>query len=221
MTAPSEENGTELAAQTLGTLHILAVKGAARTDLLAAADGRGVAELTGELELLQDRGYATHLPKRNMWRISADGRSKHAAVLEHEVPAAVRPQLDAEYHKFLSLNHRFKALCTRWQVRDGGPNDHCDPGYDGALVEELGEVHQEAAQVITQLDQARGHLGRYQVRLAQALERVRGGELKAFTGVLTESYHEVWMDLHRDLLLTLRIDREDEATAGNITGAAR
>jgi hypothetical protein len=202
-------------------LHVLAVKGAARLPLLAAADGRAESELAVELERLKEAGHAAHLPRREMWRITPDGRAAHTAWLETEVPAEARQRLEPGHGRFLPLNHRFKEMCTRWQLRGGEPNDHTDAGYDAALVAELSGLHEESTRLLAELAAVRPGFARYAERLAAALDRLRGGETNAFTGVMCESYHDVWMDLHRDLLLTLRIEREAEEAAGEAAGAAR
>lgn len=40
----------------------------------------------------------------------------------------------------------------------------------------------------------------YGPRLEGALERFRDGDDRALVGVMKESYHDVWMELHHDLL---------------------
>ena len=55
-------------------------------------------------------------------------------------------------------------------------------------------------------------LSPYGTRLRTAAERVMGGERNLFTGVMCGSYHDVWMELHEDLILTLRIDRTSEGS---------
>ena len=55
-------------------------------------------------------------------------------------------------------------------------------------------------------------LSPYATRLRSAAERVAGGERNLFTGVMCGSYHDVWMELHEDLILTLRIDRTSEGS---------
>jgi hypothetical protein len=81
-------------------------------------------------------------------------------------------------------------------------------------VAELAELHPDAGAVIADLSSASPRFARYQDRLADALARVRAGEVRAFTGVMCDSYHDVWMELHRDLLLCLRIDRAEEEARG-------
>jgi hypothetical protein len=188
-------------------LHILAIKGMASTDALAAAAGR---DAGGELDRLRDDGFATFLERRGVWRITPEGRSHHAELLDNEVPAATRDRLRLAYEDFVPLNRRFKDICTRWQMRGGSPNDHADASYDKALIAELGELHPDAEAVIADLSGAHERFARYRDRLAGALERVLAGEVRALTGVMCDSYHDIWMELHRDLLLCLRIDRAEE-----------
>ena len=55
-------------------------------------------------------------------------------------------------------------------------------------------------------------LGGYRPRLEQAYDRLRNGDADAFTGVSCGSYHDIWMELHQDLILTLGIDRLAEGS---------
>ena len=43
-------------------------------------------------------------------------------------------------------------------------------------------------------------------------QRVDAGDVRMFTGVMCGSYHDVWMELHEDLILTLGIDRATEGS---------
>ena len=55
-------------------------------------------------------------------------------------------------------------------------------------------------------------MGRYNTRLASAAAAVAAGETKRFTGVMCESFHDVWMELHEDLIVVQRIDRTAEGS---------
>ena len=55
-------------------------------------------------------------------------------------------------------------------------------------------------------------LAPYGPRLEQSCRRVVAGETKMFTGVMCGSYHDVWMELHEDLILTQGIDRAAEGS---------
>ena len=41
---------------------------------------------------------------------------------------------------------------------------------------------------------------------------MQAGDHHLFTGVMCGSYHDVWMELHEDLILTLGIDRAKEGS---------
>ena len=49
----------------------------------------------------------------------------------------------------------------------------------------------------------------YALRLTRALERFKGGDGAALARPLSGSYHDVWMELHQDLLLSLAKERGD------------
>ncbi len=52
----------------------------------------------------------------------------------------------------------------------------------------------------------------YGPRLESVLVRIQDGESNMFTGVMCGSYHDVWMELHEDLMLTQGIDRAGEGS---------
>lgn len=191
-------------------LHALVLKGMVTPGALAASAARDQEDLLQELDRLRADGFATRLDRRGVWRITPQGRGRHAELLEDDIPAEARQRLRLGYERFLPLNLGVKQACTSWQLRDGAPNDHADPEYDAALIAELGELHRQAAVVLTELAQVRKRFARYSSRLREALTRVCDGDPKAFTGVMCESYHDTWMELHHDLLLSLKLDRAAE-----------
>lgn len=208
-------------ASRFAVLHALSIKGTARLDAIAAVLACDPDDALGELDGLRRDGLAVHLERRDSWRLTPQGRDRHAALLEDDTAGAVRQRMYPGYERFLPLNLRFKDMCTRWQIRHGQPNDHTDPRYDQAIVAELGELHAQARPVIADLARQRDRFGRYANRLDDALGRLRAGEPNAFTGVLCGSYHDVWMELHRDLLLSLRVDRADEEARHAAAGVGR
>jgi hypothetical protein len=198
-------------------LHLLAIKGMAAADPLVAqltASGHEREDVLTELDKLRTDGLATHMERRGLWRVTPEGRRRHAALLDDDLADGARERLRLGYEQFLPVNGRFKELCTRWQLRDGAANDHTDPAYDRARIVELGTLHEESMPVVAQLTTVRPRFGRYADGLTRALNRLRVGEQQAFTGVLCDSYHDLWMELHRDLLVSLKIEREAEERAG-------
>jgi hypothetical protein len=69
-----------------------------------------------------------------------------------------------------------------------------------------------AQPIVASLGAALARLSPYGPRLAQTCQRLAAGETNMFTGVMCGSYHDVWMELHEDLILTQGIDRAAEGS---------
>ncbi|TQC43494.1 hypothetical protein EEB14_42730 [Rhodococcus sp. WS4] len=85
---------------------------------------------------------------------------------------------------------------------DDTPKDHSDPGYDAVLVEQLAATDAELVAPLTELSETLPRFARYLPRLAAALDRVRSGDNAAFARPMYDSYHDIWMELHEDLILS-------------------
>lgn len=120
--------------------------------------------------------------------------------------------LGSAYADFLVLNDMLKQACTNWQMRDGEPNAHDDATYDESCIGALDALHARAMPVMTALANEVHRLERYGDRLGRALDALREGDTTRFTGVMCESYHDVWMELHEDLILLQGIDRTAEGS---------
>jgi hypothetical protein len=147
-----------------------------------------------------------------MYGLLPDGKLRQEALLDSYADESLRAALDQPYLDFLVLNDAFKALCTTWQMRDDVPNDHSDTDYDRGCIERLEGLNADAQPVIAAFAAAERRLARYGPRLTMASRRVAGGETKQFTGVMCESFHDVWMELHEDLIVLQRIDRTHEGS---------
>jgi hypothetical protein len=113
--------------------------------------------------------------------------------------------------RFSDLNARFKELCTDWQLRrrdaDQVPNDHQDAAYDRSVIDGLIALDGEVQPVCGGLGQALHRMAGYGPRLGRALERLRAGDRDGFTRPLANSYHDIWMELHEDMIITLGLVR--------------
>ena len=76
----------------------------------------------------------------------------------------------------------------------------------------LVDLNEEAAPIVAQMGDVLARLAPYGPRLARTCRLVVAGETKMFTGVMCGSYHDVWMELHEDLILTQGIDRAAEGS---------
>ncbi|TQC48794.1 MarR family transcriptional regulator [Rhodococcus sp. WS4] len=190
-------------------VHALTVKGVASETALAEVTGLSDDAVLAEVELLLEEG----LVRRRKGRLGGiallpEGKVAHAEMLPADVGAAAKDALVTTYTAFLPVNSRFKDLCTRWQLRGSEPNDHTDAEYDAGVISELAALHAEALESLEPVANALSRFHRYPVRLGAALERVQAGENAAFTKPMAESYHDVWMELHQDLLISLGRTRD-------------
>ena len=194
-------------------LHSLRIKGFAKVDVLSELSGLQVDEVESHLVALQADELAMFREARALWQLSPKGREKHGQALADDVAqAGLRDGLRANYEPFLELNDAFKALCGDWQLRDGDPNDHSDAAYDGAVIERLQGVDERVQPLVTAMGGLVDRFAGYGPRLADTAVKVAGGDQRLFTGVMCGSYHDIWMELHEDLILSLGIDRAKEGS---------
>ena len=196
----------------LSVLHGLRVKGFASPAALAVFTGLDEAQVADLLVALAAPGMVVHREGPvTGWRLTDAGRLEHTAALAADMDeSGARAQVRAGFDRFLALDETVKALCTAWQVRDldaGVVNDHTDPSYDAAVVARLAALHPDALATVADLADALDRFGPYRARLTAAYDRLLAGDRDALTKPLTDSYHDVWMELHEDLLLTLGLER--------------
>jgi hypothetical protein len=116
------------------------------------------------------------------------------------------------YAGYLELNVEFKSLCGDWQLRCGTVNDHTDADYDAAVVARLADLDGRAQPILVSMAGVLDRLAFYGPRLCSSIGRLQSGESNMFTGVMCGSYHDAWMELHEDLILTQGIDRSAEGS---------
>jgi hypothetical protein len=97
------------------------------------------------------------------------------------------------YERFTALNHGFKQLCTTWQVE----------GQPFACIAQLHRIDAAVHDICDELQRCFEHFTHYGRRFTAALARLDAGSDDAFTRPMSGSYHDIWMELHQDLLLTL------------------
>ncbi len=195
------------------TFHALRIKGFAAVDTLVEMTSLSGDDVQVVLTSLADTGHAQFRENRGLWQLTADGRAVHAERLGADLAGLdVAAMLGTHYESFLVSNSQFKELCGDWQLRDGEPNDHGDQVYDALVVERLTALHTEALPAVSSMGDGISRMSPYADRLVGVLAKVQAGETKMFTGVMCGSYHDVWMELHEDLILTQGIDRTAEGS---------
>lgn len=195
------------------TFHALRIKGFATVDTLAEMTSRSGNDIDSHLSAFADLNHVQFREKRGLWQLTPDGRAAHAEQLAADldgldVPAA----LSEHYPAFVEINVGFKQLCGDWQLRNGEPNDHSDAEYDESVVARLADMNTAAQPVVSAMGDVIERLDTYAPRLEVVLAKVQAGESTMFTGVMCGSFHDVWMELHEDLILSQGIDRAAEGS---------
>ena len=195
------------------TFHALRIKGFAKAETIAEVADLPLQVVEEHLAALEQREWAMFREARQLWQLTPVGREEHRIALTEDVGNShLSAELREPYGAFLTINERFKALCGDWQLRGGQPNDHSDAAYDQGVVQLLVELNDDAAPVVARMGDVLVRLAPYGPRLARTCQRVVEGETNMFTGVMCGSYHDVWMELHEDLILTQGIDRAAEGS---------
>ncbi len=119
---------------------------------------------------------------------------------------------------FLPLDGRMKQIVTAWQMRevDGEQvlNDHSDEAYDRDVLARILDLHQEAMAWLEPLPAGLRRLESYTGRLSRAAARIRSGDHAYIASPRIDSYHNVWFELHEDLIQLAGRTREEETEAG-------
>ena len=195
------------------TFHAVRIKGFAKAETIAEVADLPLAVVIEHLDGLQQREWAMFREARQLWQLTPVGREEHRVALAQDVAGGHLGEALASAHAaFLALNEQFKELCGDWQLRGALPNDHADEAYDRSVVQRLVALDREVAPVVQQMGDVLDRLVPYGPRLARTCQRVVEGETNMFTGVMCGSYHDVWMELHEDLILTQGIDRVTEGS---------
>lgn len=194
------------------TLHALRIKGFATIDTLSEMTTLGAVTVQEHLDGFAAAGHAQFRAARSLWQLTPDGRANHPVHLTADVASVDLSPLGVGYTEFLVLNGSFKELCGEWQLRDGEINDHSDATYDATVIGRLGELDEAAQPVVAAMGDVLERFCSYSIRLGQIRTRLERGEVQLFTGVMCGSYHDAWMELHEDLLLTQGIDRHAEGS---------
>jgi hypothetical protein len=194
------------------THHALRIKGFSKSDTLSEIVALDVDVVEKHLQDLQAEEMAMFREARSLWQLTPAGRAAHPEVLAKDIAGLDLDSLKPHYHNFLEINDTFKHLCGDWQLRDGAPNDHSDAKYDKEIIQRLTKLHGNAEPIVSTMATIVPRLSPYVPRLDSTCKLVIGGANNMFTGVMCGSFHDVWMELHEDLILTQGIDRAAEGS---------
>jgi DNA-binding MarR family transcriptional regulator len=196
-------------------LHTLRCVGTTSVERLGRASGLGEGVVTDSLHRLAEEGFVELAPGPfGGWSVTDRGRGADIEWLTEELETTgTGDSIRRCYEAFLELNPKVLQVCSDWQMRrigtSFGSNDHDDPEYDSEVLDRLVGLDSSAQQTCGDLAERLERFEIYGLRLSGALQRAMAGEIR-FVADDLDSYHNVWFQLHEDLITTLGLSREEE-----------
>jgi hypothetical protein len=188
------------------TLHILRIRGRATAESLATALDSPLEQITAALLDLESRGLVEDTGKPRLgWKITPNGNLAANTRMTEISPEAQALVAD-RYEFFRKLNDELKQLCTDWQTRveAQGPADFVGP---------LSLIDQQIQRILVEITPAAPHFAEYSRRFSRAFSNFASGSDSHLTGVLVDSYHNIWFECHECFFMTLGRSRKAEEAA--------
>ena len=182
------------AATELAVLMALCVRGRADAAQVARAAGCAEAEAVVVLTRVQSRGAAAPVASGSPAGLMALTEAGHSELVQLLAAESFdRAALAALYDRFLVVDRELKQTITAWQLAA------CKSVVRAAVM----AAAAAAVVVAAALAQIAARLGPYSGRIATAAEAVATGDPRFVASPRVDSLHQVWFELHEDLLLTL------------------
>jgi hypothetical protein len=179
----------------LAVLMALRVRGRGGAAAVARTSGGDAGDVAAALAGLQARSWVAPVsaaPAGTM-ALTEDGRAALARLVAAE--PLDRRALAELYDRFLAADRTLKAAVTAWQLAP----DAGKPAARAALMASAAT----AGGVAAALAAVAPRLGPYPSRLAEAAGAIATGDARFVASPRVDSLHQVWFELHEDLLVTL------------------
>ena len=154
-------------------------------------------------------GYVNHIEKRDMYNLSPRGKERHEALLDTYAGDSVRAGLAPAVRAFPGSERAVQATVHRL----ADPRRCAERAQRPGLRRRMRGPPRVAQRRQSGRDRRDGD-----VRAAdRAIQRAprpsppvcRDGRHQTFTGVMCESFHDVWMEMHEDLIVMQGIERAE------------
>lgn len=123
-----------------------------------------------------------------------------------------QPELDRWHEQFEHVNSMMLAAFTSWQrIRVGGEeisNAHSDAAYDDKIISRIDALIAKVERLLDQLAKQVPRFARYAVRLNDAIDTAQE-DRSYITDPRLESVHNIWFEMHEDILLLLGKERAE------------
>lgn len=214
------ETGPDTSTSTISdddVIGVIAVKGFVSADSVAKATMADPVRAAAILDRLTTNGLTEAAGP--MLRLTDAGNAAAARILAEEQTTLGDDVTHVALDSFQPLDHRAKTIITRWQLVEEAngvrvPNDHTDPKYDEAVINDLSTLTDDVAVWIGPLIIDLPRLQRYLVRLGTAIEHIGNDDHRYFASPIVDSFHSVWFEIHEDLIRLAGSTRAEETAAG-------
>lgn len=214
-TATSEESDGGLL-QVDDLVRLLNIKGFVTPEPVAEIFSVAIDLATAELAALEQRGWLKKMGP--MFQLDGEARERGDRLMESDRVQLGEEAANQALDTFIPLDRRMKTIVTAWQVREieGEQviNDHTDTSYDKGVLSDLSGLHDDAMTWLTPVCEGLPRLEMYARRLTRAAEQVAAGNHDYVASPRLDSYHNVWFELHEDLIRLAGRTREEETEAG-------
>jgi len=189
-------------------LHTLRMKGVGSAELLSSILRTPLDDVrAGLAQFVADGGVReVKTPRGPAFSLTEAGASRHAVALSELRTPQSTAALEPVYEQFLMVNGEVKRLCAAWQAAAG------DEAARWEAIDGVVELHDKASVILVQAGAVEPRFSRYGERLASALARLQEGDDRFFTGLLVDSFHNVWFECHEDFIQTLGRHRLQEGS---------
>jgi pyruvate,orthophosphate dikinase len=215
-TAPDSETGDAEVPDEDTVVRALHIKGFATPEALGPAVLSSEGGVRPALAELESKGLVKKIGE--MYQLTEQGKSLGESLIGEDRDRWSLERANEALDGFLPLDQRVKVIVTSWQMRevDGEQviNDHSDEEYDEQVISELASVHRDAVAWLEPHTDGLPRLTAYVERLEKAMARVEEGDYDHVASPRIDSYHNVWFELHEDLILLAGRTREEETEAG-------
>jgi hypothetical protein len=180
---------------------VLRVWGRATPTAAAAATGLTAREVRRVFTAAAAAGLVDAEADTDRFVLTAAGRRELTALLARE--PIDRLALTTLYDAFLATDARVKASVTAWQLTTLPPH----AGNAAAAFAAVRAVAAEARAIAERLAAVVSRYAGYARRLGVAAEALARGDAQFVASPRLDSLHQVWFELHEDLLVTLGRER--------------
>ena len=212
-TEPEADAGDVSSEAVIRALHI---KGFATAEALASVLMASRDAVDPVVQALLEAGRLK--PAGEMFSLTEEGRAIGADLHALDRQTWTEARANRALEDFLPLDSRMKEVVTAWQMRDvdGEPalNDHSDEEYDRIVLQRLLDLHDEARSWLEPLSDGLARLHLYLRRLDRAARQISAGDHSYIASPRIDSYHNVWFELHEDLIQLAGRTREEETESG-------